>query len=56
MPEGLYWYHPHMRGELQAKMLMGLSGAIIVEGPAEDARREQGIVVNAATDAFLDSR
>jgi FtsP/CotA-like multicopper oxidase with cupredoxin domain len=43
MPEGLYWYHPHMHGEVQAQMLMGLSGAIIVEGPAEDARRAQGI-------------
>jgi FtsP/CotA-like multicopper oxidase with cupredoxin domain len=43
MPEGLYWYHPHMHGEVQAQMLMGLSGAIIVEGPEEDARRAQGI-------------
>ena len=43
MPEGLYWYHPHVHGELQAQMLMGLSGAIVVEGPAEDARHEQGI-------------
>jgi len=43
MPEGLYWYHPHMHGEVQAQMLMGLSGAIIVEGPEEDARRAAGI-------------
>src|ERR1700733_3845006 len=43
MPEGLYWYHPHMHGEVQAQMLMGLSGAIIVEGSAENARRAQGI-------------
>ncbi len=43
MPEGLYWYHPHVHGEVQAQMLMGLSGAIIVEGPEEDARRAQGI-------------
>ena len=43
MPEGLYWYHPHVHGEVQAQMLMGLSGAIIVEGPMEDARRAQGI-------------
>jgi FtsP/CotA-like multicopper oxidase with cupredoxin domain len=26
MPEGLYWYHPHVHGEVQAQMLMGLSG------------------------------
>ena len=43
MPEGLYWYHPHMHGEVQAQMLMGLSGAIIVDGPLDDLRRAQGI-------------
>jgi FtsP/CotA-like multicopper oxidase with cupredoxin domain len=43
MPEGLYWYHPHVHGEVQAQMLMGLSGAIIVEGPAQDARRAAGV-------------
>jgi FtsP/CotA-like multicopper oxidase with cupredoxin domain len=43
MPEGLYWYHPHVHGEVQAQMLMGLSGAIVVEGPQEDARRAAGI-------------
>src|SRR5215469_9645697 len=39
MPEGLYWYHPHVHGQVQAQMLMGLSGAIVVEGPQEDARK-----------------
>jgi FtsP/CotA-like multicopper oxidase with cupredoxin domain len=43
MPEGLYWYHPHVHGEVQAQMLMGLSGAIIVEGAAQDARHAAGI-------------
>jgi FtsP/CotA-like multicopper oxidase with cupredoxin domain len=43
MGEGLYWYHPHVHGEVQAQMLMGLSGAIIVAGPADDARRAAGI-------------
>jgi FtsP/CotA-like multicopper oxidase with cupredoxin domain len=43
MTEGLYWYHPHVHGEVQAQMLMGLSGAIIVEGAAQDARRAAGI-------------
>jgi FtsP/CotA-like multicopper oxidase with cupredoxin domain len=43
MPEGLYWYHPHVHGEVQAQMLMGLSGAIVVEGPETDARRAAGI-------------
>ncbi len=43
MPEGLYWYHPHVHGEVQAQMLMGLSGAIIVEGPQQAARRAAGI-------------
>ena len=44
MSEGLYWYHPHMHGEVQAQMLMGLTGAIVVEGPAHDARRAAGVV------------
>jgi len=44
MPEGLYWYHPHVHGEVQAQMLMGLTGAIVVEGPQTDARRAAGIV------------
>jgi FtsP/CotA-like multicopper oxidase with cupredoxin domain len=43
MSEGLYWYHPHVHGEVQAQMLMGLSGAIIVEGADADARRARGI-------------
>jgi FtsP/CotA-like multicopper oxidase with cupredoxin domain len=43
MTEGLYWYHPHVHGEVQAQMLMGLSGAIVVEGPADDARRAAGV-------------
>jgi FtsP/CotA-like multicopper oxidase with cupredoxin domain len=43
MPEGLYWYHPHVHGEVQAQMLMGLSGPIVVEGPESDARRAAGI-------------
>jgi FtsP/CotA-like multicopper oxidase with cupredoxin domain len=43
MPEGLYWYHPHSHGEVQAQMLMGLAGALVVDGPLEDARRAAGI-------------
>jgi FtsP/CotA-like multicopper oxidase with cupredoxin domain len=43
MPAGLYWYHPHIHGEVHAQMLMGLSGAIVVEGPEDDARRAAGI-------------
>ena len=43
MPAGLYWYHPHVHGEAQAQMLMGLSGPIVVEGPEDDARRAAGI-------------
>jgi FtsP/CotA-like multicopper oxidase with cupredoxin domain len=44
MPEGLYWYHPHVHGQVQAQMLMGLTGAIVVEGPEHDARRAAGNV------------
>ena len=44
MPEGLYWYHPHVHGQVQAQMLMGLTGAIVIEGPEHDTRRAAGIV------------
>ncbi|HEX4508323.1 MAG TPA: multicopper oxidase domain-containing protein [Alphaproteobacteria bacterium] len=43
MPAGLYWYHPHVHGEVQAQMLMGLSGPIVVEGPEDEMRRAAGI-------------
>ena len=43
MPAGLYWYHPHVHGETQAQMLMGLAGALVVEGAEDDARRAAGI-------------
>jgi FtsP/CotA-like multicopper oxidase with cupredoxin domain len=43
MAPGLYWYHPHVHGEVQAQMLAGLSGAIVVEGPEDRAREAAGI-------------
>ena len=43
MPAGLYWYHPHVHGEVQAQMLAGLSGAVVVEGPDDRARAQAGI-------------
>jgi FtsP/CotA-like multicopper oxidase with cupredoxin domain len=43
MPAGLYWYHPHVHGEVQAQMLAGLTGAIVVEGPDDEARNDAGI-------------
>jgi FtsP/CotA-like multicopper oxidase with cupredoxin domain len=43
MPAGLYWYHPHVHGEVQAQMLAGLSGAIVIEGPQDEAREAAGI-------------
>lgn len=43
MPPGLYWYHPHVHGEVQAQMLAGLTGAIVVEGADDRAREAAGI-------------
>ena len=37
-PEGLYWYHTHRHGQAEAASMLGLVGAIVVEG-ADDARR-----------------
>jgi FtsP/CotA-like multicopper oxidase with cupredoxin domain len=31
-PPGLYWYHPHIHGHLEAALQGGGSGAIVVEG------------------------
>ncbi len=59
MPAGLYWYHPHVHGEVQAQMLMGLSGPIVVEGPDDEARRAAGIedrVFIARQGADLDAK
>ena len=41
-PAGLYWYHTHFHGESEAQTLLGLSGAIVVENAADDARRQHG--------------
>ena len=43
MPTGLYWYHPHFHGETEAQVEMGLYGAVVVEGPDDDARKAMGI-------------
>ena len=43
MPPGLYWYHPHIHGEVQAQVQMGLLGAIVVDGPADAQRSAVGI-------------
>lgn len=43
MPPGLYWYHPHVHGEVQAQMLAGLTGALVVEGPDDQSRNDAGI-------------
>ena len=43
MPPGLYWYHPHIHGEVQAQMLAGLTGALVVEGPDDQVRNDAGI-------------
>ena len=43
MPPGLYWYHPHVHGEVQAQMLAGLTGALVVEGPDDQVRNDSGI-------------
>lgn len=31
-PPGLYWYHPHIHGFAETKILGGASGALIIEG------------------------
>ena len=43
MLPGVSWYHPHYHGETEAQVALGLSGAIVVEGDPDDARRAAGI-------------
>jgi len=34
-PNGLYWYHPHLHGEVNNQVLRGLAGMISIEGGKE---------------------
>jgi FtsP/CotA-like multicopper oxidase with cupredoxin domain len=42
-PPGLYWYHPHVHGIAEATVLGGASGAIIVEGLANEQPAVSGL-------------
>ncbi len=49
-PPGLYWYHPHIHGHLEAALQGGGSGVIVVEGiqnfqPAVAAMRQRILVI-----------
>jgi suppressor of ftsI len=35
-PSGLYWYHPHRHGYVNAQVYSGLQGLIVIEGGAAD--------------------
>jgi FtsP/CotA-like multicopper oxidase with cupredoxin domain len=42
-PPGLYWYHPHPHGYSEQQVLGGASGALIVEGIAEQKPEVAGL-------------
>ncbi|HEY0424765.1 MAG TPA: multicopper oxidase domain-containing protein [Rhodopila sp.] len=42
-PEGLYWYHTHRHGQAQAATMLGLVGAIVIEGPDDTRRAAMGV-------------
>jgi FtsP/CotA-like multicopper oxidase with cupredoxin domain len=49
-PPGLYWYHPHIHGMVEAALQGGASGAIVVEGlqnlqPAVAGLRQRVMVI-----------
>lgn len=51
--EGLYWYHPHLREDLQQDL--GLAGAIVVKGdPGGGSRPQERVLM--LDDAVLDAR
>jgi suppressor of ftsI len=41
-PGGLYWYHPHVHGVVDAQIYAGLAGMLLVEGGAERIPSLQG--------------
>jgi FtsP/CotA-like multicopper oxidase with cupredoxin domain len=43
MPAGIYWYHPHVHGEAEIQVQMGLAGAFVVEGQDDMLRRAAGL-------------
>jgi FtsP/CotA-like multicopper oxidase with cupredoxin domain len=49
-PPGLYWYHPHVHGQLEQALQGGVAGAIVVDGienvqPAVSGLRQQILIV-----------
>lgn len=42
-PGGLYWYHPHVHGVVDAQIYAGLAGMLMVEGGAEQIPALQGV-------------
>lgn len=34
-PNGLFWYHPHLHGQVNSQVLRGLAGMIMIEGGSE---------------------
>jgi FtsP/CotA-like multicopper oxidase with cupredoxin domain len=42
-PEGLYWYHTHRHGQAEAATMLGLVGAIVIEGPDDARRKAMGV-------------
>lgn len=52
-PNGLYWYHPHLHGAVNAQVLRGLAGMISIEGgtarvPRLRPYRKRQIALNLA--------
>lgn len=42
-PGGLYWYHPHRHGYVDAQIWGGMAGLIVVEGGAADLEPVRGL-------------
>ncbi|MDO9106581.1 MAG: multicopper oxidase family protein [Methylovulum sp.] len=42
-PGGLYWYHPHVHGVVDAQIYAGLAGMLLVDGGAEQIPALQGV-------------
>jgi len=49
-PPGLYWYHPHVHGQLEQALQGGVAGSIVVDGienvqPAVSGLRQRILIV-----------
>lgn len=41
-PNGMFWYHPHLHGQVNSQVLRGMAGMILIEGGSERVPKLEG--------------